>query len=255
MTTHFIIPDVQCKPGVDISHLKWIGEYIVDRRPDVIINLGDFFDLPSLSSYDRGTAAIEGKRVREDIEFARASLELLLKPLRQLQETQRRTKHKIYQPRLVFLLGNHEERLQRYVNHNPELIGYISYDDLGIERLGWEMHDYLKVVDVDGILYSHYFANPMSGRPYTGKASSLLQRIGKSFIMGHRQELDMTTRDLVDGSRQLGIVAGACYLHDEGYKGYQGNKHHRGIVILHDVQNGWGDPMMVSLAYLQRRYG
>ena len=113
----------------------------------------------------------------------------------------------------------------------------------------------VKELEINGILFSHYFANPLSGRPYTGKAASLLQRIGKSFVMGHRQELDFTARELCDGTRQIGIVAGAFYQHDEGYKGYQGNKHWRGVVVLHEVENGWGDSMFVSLDYLKRKFG
>ena len=55
LTTHLVIPDVQVKPGHDYSFLKAIGNYIVKKRPDVIINIGDFADMPSLSSYDNGS--------------------------------------------------------------------------------------------------------------------------------------------------------------------------------------------------------
>ncbi len=51
MTTHLIIPDCQVKPGHDYNYLKAIGNYIVKKRPDVIVNIGDFADMPSLSSY------------------------------------------------------------------------------------------------------------------------------------------------------------------------------------------------------------
>jgi hypothetical protein len=73
--------------------------------------------------------------------------------------------------------------------------------------------------------------------------------------MGHRQVLDVATRTLpVDGRQQWGIVAGACYPHDEDYKGHQGNKHWRGVIVLHEVQDGDFDPMFVSLDYLRRSY-
>jgi hypothetical protein len=248
-----IIPDTQCKPGVKNDHLSWLGKYICDIRPDIIVHLGDHFDLPSLSSYDKGTAAVEGKRVVEDIEAGREGMRLLEAPILKLQEGQRRYKKAVYEPRKVFLIGNHEQRLQRYVNSNPELIGLLSYSDFHLD--GWEVYDFLEIVNIDGILFSHYFANPMSGRPYTGKAASLIQRIGKSFVQGHRQELDFSCRELCDGTKQIGIVAGAFYQHDEGYKGYQGNKHWRGVVVLHEVEAGWGDSMFVSLNFLQRKYG
>ena len=45
-----------------------------------------------------------------------------------------------------------------------------------------------------------------------------------------------------------------CYLHEEDYKGPQGNTHWRGIIIKHEVAGGEYDPMFVSLDYLCRRY-
>lgn len=250
-----IIPDTQVKPGVPIEHLNWLGKYIADIQPDIIVHIGDHFDLPSLSSYDKGTAAIEGKRVIEDIRAGRQALALLEEPIRKLQATQHKQKKAVYSPRKVFLIGNHEQRLQRYVNSNPELQGLVSYEDFHLQKNGWEVYDYLEVVNINGVLFSHYFANPMSGRPYSGRAASLLQRVGKSFCMGHRQELDFTARELCDGTKQIGIVAGAFYQHEEGYKGYQGNKHWRGVVVGHELKDGWFDPMFVSLDYLQRKYG
>lgn len=254
MTKLLIIPDTQVKPGVSTDHLYWLGKYICDIRPDIIVHLGDHWDLPSLSSYDKGTASIEGRRVKQDIEAGKRAMTLLEAPIKALQAAQRKYKKPIYNPRKVFLIGNHEQRLERYINSNPELVGFLSYKDFGLEESGWEVYDFLQIVNIHDILFSHYFANPMSGRPYSGKAASLIQRIGKSFVMGHRQELDFTCRELCDGTKQVGIVAGAFYQHDEGYKGYQGNKHWRGVVVGHEVQNGWFDPMFVSMDYLKRTF-
>jgi len=45
MTTHLIISDVQVKPGDNYWFLKAIGNYIVETRPDVVVNIGDFADM------------------------------------------------------------------------------------------------------------------------------------------------------------------------------------------------------------------
>ena len=76
-----IIPDTQVKPGVAIDHMDWLGKYVCDLRPDIIVHLGDHFDLPSLSSYDKGTASIEGKRVVADIEAGREAMRLFERPI------------------------------------------------------------------------------------------------------------------------------------------------------------------------------
>lgn len=96
----------------------------------------------------------------------------------------------------------------------------------------------------------------MTGKPLAGTAANMLTKIGKSFTMGHRQQLDIATRFLqVDGEQQFGLIAGACYLHEEDYKGVQGNRHWKGIVVKHRVNNGSYDPLFVSLDWLKDEYG
>ena len=56
-----IIPDTQVKPGVPTDHMEWIGKYILDQKPDCVIHLGDHYDMHSLSSYDQGKKAGEGR--------------------------------------------------------------------------------------------------------------------------------------------------------------------------------------------------
>ncbi len=97
MTTHLIIPDCQIKPGHDYNYLRAIGNYIVKKRPDVIVNIGDFADMPSLSSYDKGKKSFEGRRYKNDVVATQEAMNILLKPLRDLQARQRRNKEKTYE--------------------------------------------------------------------------------------------------------------------------------------------------------------
>ena len=249
--THLVIPDTQAKAGVPTDHLHWIGRYILDRRPDVIVHLGDHWDMPSLSEYDRGKIQFEGRRYKEDIQAGNEAFAIITKYIRQYNAHQKLIKHKQYKPRLVFLLGNHEDRISRAVENNPQLEGVIGHSDLDIE--GWEVHDFLEPVWIDGICYSHYFYNPMSGRPYGGQVATRLKTIGHTFTMGHQQTLDYAIRFVGDKS-QHGLVAGACYLHDEDYKGPQGNAHWRGVIVKHAVNDGQYNPMFVDLDYLCRKY-
>lgn len=254
--THLMIPDTQCKPDIDMSYLRWLGEYIVDKKPEVIVHIGDHADMPSLSSYDKGKGKAEGKRVRKDIEASIEGMNVLLKPLYDLQQQELEIYGEVkYKPKMLITLGNHEERIMRHVNDNPELQGFLSYDNLRYEDFGWEVYDYLKPAIINGVSYCHFMANPMSGKPYGGAALNVLKNVGESFCMGHKQTLDVATRFLPSsGSQQWAIIAGAYYEHDEGYKGYQGNFHWRGIVIQHNVKKGSFNPMFVNLDYLKNKY-
>lgn len=254
--THLYIPDNQVKDGVDLSYLNWIGQYIVRKRPDVIINAGDFADMESLSSYDIGKKSAEGRRVYKDIEVAKKAMKVLLKPLRDLQQKQIETGEPLYSPRMILTLGNHCNRINRYVEDNPQLSGFLSVDSLEYKESGWEVYPFLTPVVVDGISYCHYFVNNMTGKPLGGNALTMLKTIGQSFTQGHRQTLDVATRFLPStGQQQWGLIAGACYSHEEDYKGVQGNHHWRGVIVKHNVINGSYDPLFISLDWLEKEYG
>jgi hypothetical protein len=253
MVSHLVIPDIQAKPGVPMAHLNWIGQFIVRKKPDVIIQEGDFADMPSLCSYDKGTKDFEGRRYKKDILAAKLAMDTLLHPLRTYNKKRKEAKHSQYKPRMVLTLGNHEERIMRAINQQPELEGMIGYEDLPYED--WEVHDFLKPVIIDGVMYVHYLTNPMTGKPLAGSASNQLAKAQHSFCVGHKQTLDVATYFSPAGKQTWGIVAGACYQHDEGYKGYQGNHHWRGIIMLNDVVDGNFDPGFISLDYLRKRYG
>lgn len=243
--TILVIADTQCKSEEDLEYMLWIGHYINEKRPDVIVHIGDHYDFPSLSSYDKGKASAEGKRLYKDIEAGNTGFEFLNLEM---------SKDTTYNPRKIFCCGNHENRLDRYVEDNPELIGTLGVDKLPFEKYGWEVHPFLKPVEVEGIFFVHFLANPMNGKPYGGNAMNILKTVGRSFVVGHKQCLDIAIRPTIDGKQQIGIVNGACYNFDEGYKGYQGNHHFRGLTVLHEVSDGMGVPMFVSLDYMKEKY-
>ena len=243
---HIMVPDTQCKPGVSLEHLRWAGEYIAEREPDVVVAIGDWWDMESLSEYDRGKKSFEGRRYKADIEAGNEGMDLFMAGVNKCKK----------RPRLVFTMGNHEERILRALEIEPRLEGVLGYHDFNLERHGWEVYDFLTPVSIDGIHYAHYFSQPMSGRPYSGNIETRLRAIGFSFSQGHQQGLWWGRRELANGAVQLGLVAGSYYLHDEVYKGVQGNKHWRGLVVKHEVDPVTGyDPMFTSIRFLQEKYG
>lgn len=249
-----VIPDCQVKPGVPLEHLKWVGALIVDKQPDVVVQIGDFADMPSLSSYDVGKKAFEGRRYSDDVRSVIHAQQHLLEPLWGLQKEQARQKKKVYKPRLVMTLGNHDERINRAVNNDPKLDGVLSINDLLYEDFGWETHPFLSVVNIAGVCFSHYFTSGVAGRPVTSP-NALITKKHVSCVMGHVQQDGIASQYTAQGKRITGLFAGACYLHDEDYMGPQGNVHWRGVWMLHDVKDGEFEPMQLSLDYLGNKYG
>ena len=210
---HCVIPDVQFKPGNDTAFLTRIGTYLVDKQPDIIICIGDFADMPSLSSYDVGKKTFEGRRYKADVEATQQAMEALLAPLRAYNAKQRRTKHQQYNPRLILTLGNHEQRIQRAVENDPKLDGTIGLSDLKYEEYGWEVYPYLQPVVIDGIAYCHYFCTGVMGRPCTS-AQVQLNKMHFSVVSGHQQGLQIATGHRADGKRLTSVIAGSCLTPD-----------------------------------------
>jgi hypothetical protein len=246
MSKHLVIPDIQAKPGVPLNQCEWIGKYIVEKKPDVIINLGDHADCESLSSYDRGKLDFEGRRFEQDIAASDMANDLLLGPLYEDDWYHECETHILY--------GNHEHRIERFVQDNPEMSGFMSKESLQYASYYDHVHDFLVPVAIDGVTYSHYFYNPANGRPYAGMIHTKLKNVGFSFTQGHKQGIDYGMRVLNNGHRHHGLVVGSCYLHREKYLGPQGHDHWNGVVMKYGVKDGDYDIKIVSLDALCQRY-
>lgn len=252
---HLVVADTQVKPNHDLSYMSAIGEYIAHKKPDVIVHIGDHFDMESLSSYDKGKKSFEGRRVVDDLKAGHEGMRLMMEPIWRVQENQRKAKKKAYNPEMIFCLGNHESRADRFANDNPEFTGFLGTAQLNLEQYGWSVYPFLKPAVVDGINYVHFLANPFTGKPYGGNALMQLKTVGCSYVVGHKQLLDVCLRPTLDGKMQIGIINGACYPFDEDYKGHQGNNHFRGLTMLHEVEDGFGLPSFVSLDFIMDKYG
>lgn len=243
--TAVILPDLQVKPEGDTRHLEWFGQWMRDRYDGVpnvdLIQVGDWADMESLSSYDRkGGRAMEGRRYTKDVDAHNASMELLEGYLpRSLR-------------RKVKLRGNHEARILRVVEHDAQMEGLVGYHHLN--DADWEVVDFREIIVIEGVAYSHYFENGM-GRPYTGAIETRLKNIGHSFTQGHQQGILLGNRHIPALARHhWGLVAGSFYLHREPYMGPQRDSHWNGIVVCNNVRDGEWDPMVVRMEYLCERY-
>jgi len=253
MTRIIVIPDTQCKPGQDFTFLSWIGKYVADKKPDVLVQIGDFADMSSLSSYDIGKKSFEGRRYTDDIEAANKAMDYLMAPILKEQLRLESNKKKKWKPRLVLTMGNHSNRIDRAIENDRKLEGLISTDDLNYKEFGWEVIPFLEPIVIENIVFCHYLCSGVMGRPIT-TARMLLTKKHMSCIVGHQQGRDVAYSHRGDGRQITSIIAGSCYEHNESYLNHQTNEHWRGIVVLNEVVDGTFDECFVSLNYLKKKY-
>jgi hypothetical protein len=211
-----------------------------------VICLGDWWDLPSLNSHaEKGSAELEGARYQKDISAGNAAFKIL-------DSYFKKTRSKTWKPRKIFLEGNHENRANRIANNDPKWKGIIGSHNC--QTLDWERFPFLKIVELDGIKYCHYFPNPFSGKPIGGTIVNRLNAIGTSFVQGHQQGFLYASKQYPDHVKH-GLVAGRFYLEHESYRpdDVQSNEWN-GIVVLNGVKDGDYDLMPLRMDYLRRKY-
>jgi hypothetical protein len=247
LTIHLMIPDSHAHPDFSNKRYSLLGALIRDVKPDVVIDIGDWWDLPSLCSYDKGTKSFEGRRYKRDIAAGVEAQDRLLSVLR---------KGKKKLPRFVRTLGNHENRISKAIDRDPVLEGTIGLPDLQSREYHWEEYPFLEPVNVDGINYAHYFTTGVMGRPVSGEspARSLILKQLTSCSMGHVHTFDYHTRTDTTGRRVHGLVGGVYQDYHADFAGPANKLWRRGVVIKHNVNKGDYDLQWVSLDAIERAY-
>lgn len=251
MSTHLVIPDIHCHPEFNNDRADLLAKLIIDLGPDVVVNMGDQCDFPSLSSYDKGKRSFVGRTYRADVNSHLEFQERLWDPVK---------KRKKKMPFRVFLEGNHEHRIERALDLSPELASTIGFSDLGTQDFYQEVVRYAGTtpgqIELDGITYAHYFIAGVSGRPISGEhhAYSLLAKQYASCTAAHSHLTDYAIRTIANGRKIQGLVTG-CYLdYHLDWAGETNKLWWKGVIIKRNVEDGTYDPEWVSLERLRREY-
>jgi len=251
MTKHLVIPDAHAHPDFHNDRFEWLGELVADEKPDVVICIGDWADMPSLCTYDKGSKGYEERRYADDVEASVDAQQRFFKPIR-------RAKRKL--PRFIILEGNHEHRIKRAISTNAvQLEGVISPDDLLYRKFGWEYVEYEGstpgVIEVDGISYAHYFPSGVMGRPIGGvnPAYQLVVKYGTSCTQGHIHTFAYYHRGNTVNECS-GCVVGVYQDYDSDYAGLANDMWWRGVVVKDNVRDGSYDLRQISLDTIRSKY-
>lgn len=239
-----ILPDTQVEAGVKLDHFKAAGRYAASKEVDVVVHLGDWGNFTSISSYNTRLSS-EGLRLCHDIESCTEALELFQAGLDGYTPTAQ-----------ILTLGNHEERLDRYIGDHPELEGSLKLPPF--EKYGWKVYPFLQPVCVNGVYFAHYFTRTEKG--WAGKfphknAQLMTRREMVSCVAGHTPGLDAYIHPAGGPAGLIrGTIAGSFYQHDESYQGAQGNRYWRGCLLFHELEAGYYNVVEVSMDWLMENY-
>lgn len=253
--THLIIPDAHAHPDFKNDRFEWLGKLILDLKPDVVVNIGDHADMPSLSAYDKGKASFHGRNYSDDIEAALDAHEKTWYPIK-------KSKKKL--PHRIVIEGNHEHRIKKLLEYEPHLSGSrfgVSFSDLDFNSYYDDVVEYEGgspgIISVDGIDYSHYFVAGISGRPLQSvhHAHALTQKRFTSSTCGHSHLYDYHVSRDSSGRTRMGLVSGVFQDYKNSWAGSSANHWTSGVTIKRNVKDGQYDLEFLSIERLKEEYG
>lgn len=238
-----VIGDAHSAPGQDLRRFKALGRYIVDESPDIVVSIGDFLTLDSLSDWDKSKRGkMEGRRYSKDIDTGNKALDLI-----QLDDS----------PKYVYIMGNHENRLPRYLDYDPTMVGLADVEhDLDLAGRKWKVVDYKDDIKLSGISFTHIPINGI-GRPIGNPhvAQKALALYANSVVFGHTHTLDHAAEHRKGAphlNQALGV--GCFFEHVDEYAKGSKTDYWRGLVMLDAYHNNRFDIATISMSNLLKRY-
>jgi len=246
-----VIPDAHVTNDQDLSRFTHLAKLIKDKRPDVILFGGDFADMLSLNFFDRNNKlSVEGRRYKLEIDTCNKALDILLSYKDEIRD---------YKPLLVYLIGNHEFRVERYVEANPALSGHMDIvEDLKLKERGFDVVPYKKFREIYGTLFTHVPLNaagqPISGKFATQKASDLTS---KSLVFFHTHFTGEFNCQRHGDDELIQVYNAGCFFEGDPPGGYADDTPHanvRCVSLLHFCKEGRFDIEQFSIDRLKAEF-
>jgi predicted phosphodiesterase len=170
-----VIPDAHLTDKTPEDY-KAIKGFIKEFKPHTILILGDFMDVEALSAWDYDKKRImEGRRYLKEVACANIELDFLQK----------------HSKEVIYLEGNHEDRVNRYLDKNPEMEGLIEIPlqlDLAGRGIKWvKMNDLFPLGHM-------YFTHGLYTNDHHAKKHLL--SLGCNICYGHTHKAQMYMQNM-----------------------------------------------------------
>lgn len=231
-------------PFEDRKTIQAVEAYLADEAWDYYINLGDFLDFNCIARFnDDAPRKKQGETLWDDYEYANAFLERHLDAVR----TGNADCH------VVFLEGNHEERIERHADKYPELEGMLEVDRmLHLRRRGVKWVRATR----DGKLFRVGKANFHHGL-YTNKyhAFKHADYYGENIFYGHTHDVQEYGKVRIGSNRTIKAKSLGCLCrYDQKYLRGRPTNWQQALTVFHFYPDGFFQEM-TALIFRHRFIG
>lgn len=243
---HLVVGDAHVTNNQNLRRFDWLNGYLNSDNncPDYLVFIGDFLTLNSLSAWDRDKRLLmEDRRFFKEIDAGNAALDKLQIP----NNTE-----------VIFIEGNHEERLPRYLNYHPEWAdGLLTIPTLlRLNERGFRWIPYRTYWVHNGLHFTHIpfgKAREVGGKDICSKVEAVTVN---TTIFGHTHELH-TSCVHKHGQRHLQQIlnVGCFFEQEEDYVHGRVTNYWKGLVELDNYDYGRFDIKTIAMGSLEREYG
>lgn len=251
--TILVVPDCHVNDDDNLDRFVALDRFIMDKRPDYIVQMGDFLGMSCLSHWDKNKKLkMEGVRYKKQIEAGNKAIDLMFHGI---------YKSKTYNPKIVWCFGNHDQTwVEQYLEANPTLEGHIDIiEDLKLRERGiTTVVPYKKYYEINGILFTHAPQNAanaaVGGKFACQKASEL---VSKSLVFGHTHSEQIYSCQRHGDDKLITVYTAGCFFEPDAIEEYADGgtlPHNFGISLLTSCSEGQFDVNRISLERLKAKY-
>lgn len=226
--TAIILPDIHV-PFEDKRSMSAVERFMEDSCFDHYIQLGDFCDMNMVSAHNHGKPRlVENERILEQYDQVNAVLD----------RHQALILGNNSEARMTLLEGNHEHRVERYMDAHPATAGLLEVrKNLRLDERGMEWvpcYSKGEIYQLGKLLFHHGKA--------TGKHHALQMGLafGHSIVYGHTH--DFQSHSLVQFGKESTIAAhsiGCLCQYEQGYIGKNPTKWQQGFAVAYFDPKGF----------------
>jgi len=231
-----VLPDCQV-PFHDRRAIAAVEKYMAEYKWDEYINLGDFLDFDQISKFNEDSFRnIEGRRLRGDFYTAN---EIILRHQAILQQNNPKCK-------MTFLEGNHEYRVERFIDKFPVLEGLLEvetnlmFKELGIKYVRcYSKGEIYKI----GKAYFHHGLYATQNH-----AKKMVDNFGVNIFYGHVHDVQSYTKVAFGKNKTLvGHSLGCLCTYEQSYIGKNPKNWQHAFAVFHFQPNGFFNYYVVKI--------
>jgi predicted phosphodiesterase len=235
-----------------LERFTWLGKHIQATKPSRVVFIGDALTLESLSAWDKGKRLLqEGHRYHKDIAAGKQAFDMMFDQI---------SKPVLRNIEWVYLKGNHEDRLDRYLQIEPVFEGHVDViKDLGLDKDLWKIVPYKENYKYKGVNFTHIpiteGGTGVSASGASSVAKKALDLYGTSVVFGHTHKLEVACKHRHgDAHLQQALNVGCFFEHVDAYAKGSTTSYWRGLVELDHYAPNRFDVNTISLGKLKRIY-